>query len=56
MCKGKLAAAANVVDVLSKGLSWNTLNKARQVVGNVVHSDAHACTAPADADVIFFME
>lgn len=56
--KGKpvAGAPANAVDVLSKGLSGNKLNKARQVVGQLLHPSAKNRLALADVDVTFLLE
>ena len=49
-------APANAVDVLSKVLSGNKLNKAKQVVGNLLHPNVQARTALADVSVTFLLE
>jgi len=56
--KGKpvAGAPANALDVLCKGLSGNKLNKARQVVGHLLHPNAKARTALADIDITFLLE
>ncbi len=58
VCRGKpvAGAPANAMEVLSKMLSGDKLNKARQVVGNLLHPNVQARTALADVDITFLLE